>query len=418
VGGISINVEGVVGPAPVDAKKRLLDEMRKEVKSPDGDISAPVGMRMISLKALEAACQDAHRNNFSRLPDEIRFLAGIQRIQYVFVYPEENDIVLAGPGEGWKVDENASVVGVTTGRPVLLLDDLLVALRSVEEARRGGISVSIDPTAEGTRRLNSFLSQQRNVKQMTPAFEEAMKQAFGPQQVTITGVPSESHFARVLVAADYRMKRIAMKLEPTPVQELVSYLDTISNLRASAISNSRPRWWLACNYQPLAASADGLAWELRGPGVKAMTEDEVINSDGKRRETGKTSPAAQKWADLMTENYDALSGRDPVFGELRNLMDMCVVSALIRKEHLMEKAGLSIPLLSDPNSELKTEVWNAPKTIAPEVSFLKGKDSFIVTASGGVSVESWQVADKKEVVAEISQARDKAARGQRTSIWW
>ena len=38
------------------------------------------------------------------LPDAIKYLAGLQHIRYVFVYPEQKDIVLVGPGEGWKVD--------------------------------------------------------------------------------------------------------------------------------------------------------------------------------------------------------------------------------------------------------------------------------------------------------------------------
>jgi hypothetical protein len=41
-----------------------------------------------------------------------------------------------------------------------------------------------------------------------------------------------------------------------------------------------------------------------------------------------------------------------------------------------------------------------------------------VTASGGVAVESWQVADKKEIVAEVAQVREKAARNERKSLWW
>jgi hypothetical protein len=245
-----------------------------------------------------------------------------------------------------------------------------------------------------------------------------MKEAFGPQRVTITGVPPTSHFARVLVAADYRMKRLAMKLDETPVRELPSYLDVIRNLRASTIASSHPRWWLACNYEPLAASPDGLAWELRGPGVKALTEDEVVSASGQRSVTGKTSPAAQKWADLMTQHYDSLSARDAVFGELRNLMDMSVVAALIRKEQLAQRAGLSIPLLTDPRSDLKIEEWHAPRTIAPEVSFLRGSDAFIVTASGGISVESWLVADNKETVPAVAQVRDKAHRSDRHSFWW
>ena len=416
VGGVSINVEGVVGPPTVEAQKKNLEELRKEVKAPAGELTAPVEMRMVSLRALEAACQDALKNNFAKMPDEVRFLAGLQRIQYVFVYPEDNDIVLAGPGEGWKVSDSGNVVGITTGRPVLRLDDLLVALRSVDEARRGGITVSIDPTEEGTRRLNRLLSQAPRGG-ITPAFEAAIKNEFGPQQISITGVPSSSHFARVLVAADYRMKRIAMNIDRSPVKGLPSYVEMIRNLSSRAINSSTPRWWLACNYEPLAASEDGLAWELRGTGVKAMTEDEKITTDGKRVETGKTSPAAQKWSDLMTAKYDALSGQDPVFGDLRNLMDMCVVAALLQKENLWQKAGLSTPLLTESSSELKTEVWHAPKTVAPEVSSLSTGKGVIVTASGGVAIESWQAADRKETVAAMAELHKKAKPGSK-SLWW
>ena len=31
-------------------------------------------------------------------------LAGLQRLQYVFFYPQQNDIVIAGPAEGWLED--------------------------------------------------------------------------------------------------------------------------------------------------------------------------------------------------------------------------------------------------------------------------------------------------------------------------
>lgn len=418
VGGVSINVSGVVGPPSADARKQHLEEMRKEIKSPSGELTAPVEMRMVSLRGLESACQDALKNNFGRMPDEVRFLAGLQRIQYVFVYPEDNDIVLAGPGEGWKVDDNANVVGITTGRPVLRLDDFLVALRSVEEARRGGITVSIDPTEEGTQRLNRLLSKLRGRDAVTPAVQTAMKNEFGPQQVTITGVPASSHFARVLVAADYRMKRIAMKLDRSPVKELPSYIDMIRNMSTSAINSSTPRWWLACNYQPLAAADDGLAWELRGPGVKAMTEDEKVSPEGKRTALGKASPMAQKWSDLMTDKYEALSSQDAVFGDLRNLMDMCVVAALMQKEHLWEKAGLSAPLLTESSGELKPEVWHAPKSISPEISLLQAKNGTIVTASGGVAIESWQVADRKETVAAVGEVRKRANKAGNKSLWW
>ena len=53
------------------------------------------------------------------VPGEVRYMAGLQRIEYVLALPESNDIVLAGPAEGWKIDPLGNVVGATTGRAVL-----------------------------------------------------------------------------------------------------------------------------------------------------------------------------------------------------------------------------------------------------------------------------------------------------------
>ena len=418
VGGISISADGVVGQPVDESRSMLLKEMRQEFKPLPSDLNAPTELRKISLKRLEAAIEHARRNNLGRLPDEIQYLAGLQRIQYVFVYPEQNDIVIAGPAEGWKIADDASVVGITTGRPVLQLDDLLVAFRQVHAARTEGISVSIDPTEEGMTRLQTLLDreQQNRGPRNFRALEAAMKDAFGPQQVKLSGVPADSHFARVLVAADYKMKRLAMNLDEAPVKGLPSYVDMIQGKRVSAKTN--PRWWLACHYEPLAKSDDGLAWELNGPGVKALTEDEFISDSGEVQGSGKSSSAAQRWADLLTEKYAELASRDPVFGELRNLMDMCVIAALIEKEGLMEKAGCSLPLITNGQSDLAVQEWNAPKSVPPQCSFLKTAGGYIVTASGGVQIESWQVASNVTANSAVSDTRAKAAAGNADVWWW
>ena len=414
VGGVSIDAEGVLRSAKPESKNILRQALLVEIKKPAAELNQPVGMRMVSLKGLEAAIQSAQRDNLGQLPDEVRFLAGLQRIQYVLVFPNENDIVLAGPGEGWKVDNNANVVGVTTGLPVLQLDDLLVALRTVNAARQQGISCSIDPTPEGRDNLQRFLN---SVKQFSPSILEPAQKAMGPQQITLTGVPADSHFARVLVAADYHMKRIGMNLDKSPVNELPGYLDLLAKKGAKP-SSATPRWWLACNYEPLLRSEDGLAWELRGPGVKAMTENDVVNNQGQAAGAGRKDVTAQQWADLMTKHYGELSKKNAVFGELRNIMDMCVVAALIEKEGLATKAGLSIPLMADSKSELAPLTWwNVPKTVATQCSFIKAGREYIFTASGGVQVDSWAVASNSAVKAEVAQAREKAG-VPAGKAWW
>jgi hypothetical protein len=324
---------------------------------------------------------------------------------------------LAGPGEGWKVDETASVVGITTGRPVMQLDDLLVALRAVHAARQEGISCSIDPTQQGRQSLDRYL---KSVKAFGPEVLKGMQEALGMQQITLRGVPTDSHFARVMVAADYHMKRIAMNLDRSPVKEIPGFLD-LMKANNTKLENMMPRWWLACNYEPLLRSEDGLTWQIRGQGVKALTEDDFINPDGtvNKGQKGRKNATAQKWAELMTANYSQLSKANATFGELRNIMDMCVVAALIENEGMLKKAGLELPMLTDPNGrELNTTVWPAPKGISTQCSFLNTGKEYIVTASGGVQIESWQVAQNSVVSKETDKVRAKATSPSGKPWWW
>jgi len=415
VGGISVDAEGVVRNVNVDARNMLRQALLKETKKVPGDLNQPVERRMISLKGLNQAIEVAQRESLGQLPDEVKYLAGLQRVQHIVLVPEENDILLIGPAEGWKVDDNANIVGVTTGLPVVQLDDLLNAFRAVEDARREGISCSIEPTEEGLRNFQKYLNQIER-QPFSPAIMKGMEQAMGQQQIKLTGIPKGSHFARVLVASDYHMKSIAMNLQKSPVNGLPGFLDLMSAKRTK-LTNMMPRWWLACNYEPIQRSEDSLVWEIRGPGVKALTEDDVVGDNGALQATGKKNPVAQQWADLMTKHYEELSKKNPVFGELRNIMDLCVVAALIQQEGLLAKAGCSIPMITDPQSELKVMRFDTPKTLSTQCSFMKRANEYIVTASGGVQINSFEVASHVEVNAPLKELKEKAG-AQGSKPWW
>ena len=177
VGGISIDAQGVVNQPSVEARQVLVRELAAGLQPVDGALRQQTEIRMISLKMLEQAIADAQASNLGNLPDDIKYLAGIQRIEYVFVYPEANDIVLAGPGEGWRVNEFAEVVGETTGRPVIELNDLLVALRTAEQARDIGISCSIDPNPDGVAAMQRVVKGYRRFDESVIG---AIEQAMGP----------------------------------------------------------------------------------------------------------------------------------------------------------------------------------------------------------------------------------------------
>src|SRR5262245_60499922 len=238
VGGVAIDAAGMVTPPEKSSRIPMRDALRKLHAAPAAELNRSVEMRMVSLRGIEEAAAVAKKPIAELLPDDIRFLAGIQRIQYVLVYPEQHDIVLAGPGEGWKVDEEGNVIGVTTGRPVLRLEDLLVAFRTVDNARQGGSSCSIDPTAEGRQRLDALSANRRGSGAPPLA---AMRRALGPQQITLTGVPTDSHLARILVSSDFHMKRIGMNLDPSPIKALPSFIEMLKH--DTSAESPTPRWW-------------------------------------------------------------------------------------------------------------------------------------------------------------------------------
>jgi hypothetical protein len=239
---------------------------------------------------------------------------------------------------------------------------------------------------------------------MAAAYEKAM----GMQTISLHGVPETSHFARVLVAADYRMKRIAMGFDPSPVRGLPSYLQMV---RPSHTMES-PRFWLEPEFASLLCDADGLAFELGGSSVKAMTEADYIAASGTVQHSGKTTPAAQRWADLMTKKYAELAIADPIFGQLQNCMELAVVGAIVARNRLSEKAGGNFASLTGASS-LKPDVFPTPKQ-TPSIASTKGR---IVTVSGGVAINSWQFAEMVKVSDNVSPIRAKAAFLE-NSAWW
>ncbi|HEX3725776.1 MAG TPA: DUF1598 domain-containing protein [Pirellulales bacterium] len=413
VGGVSIDAQGVVTNVRLDELNQLKLARQQAFQPVNGDLKG-AALRKVSLRQLEAAIAE-HRKHGTPIPDEMRYLAGLQRIQYVFVYPQTNDIVLAGPGEGWKLNGQSEVVGAVTNRPVLLLDDLLVALRAIDAAQQSGITCSIDPTSEGLGRLQSLLKNVHQIDGDPEPIADDIRKSVGPQTITVRGVPESSHFARVLVAADYRMKRLAMALDESPIHGLPSFLQMMKGSGKGARS-LMPRWWLEPDYDAIVKDADGLAWELPRGSVKAMTEEEFMAAGGQRVRSGQMNPLAKKWADNMTAHYEELSTRDSIFGQLRNCMDLAVVAALISKEHLTEKCGWSMPLLMD--AELPVESYFAPRQVDSQTSLMQKGTNWIISVSGGVQLAPWQMLDRTTAGANLEAPREKAAAGHSGRWWW
>lgn len=414
VGGVMIDPDGTVRAATPDEQRQMASVLQTVVGQPQGDVAQNANQRVVSLKRLQEALLDS-RQNQNRMTPEIEFLAGLQRIEYVVVDDVNDDLLLVGPAEPWELKPDGSVVGRTSGHSVLRLEDLMTAFRSVETARQdGGIRCSIEPTADGRARLQNLLANVKLRPNQNPAFlEAAMREAFGPQQILLAGVPEDSRFARTMVAADFEMKRIAMGLVDSPLPGLPSYLEISRNARQSASQN--PRWWMACNYDPIARDDSGRVWKLSGQGVKTLTEDDVVEVDGSVAAGGRQNKLAAKWADMMTKQYDELSQQKPIFRDLRNVIDMAVVATLVRQESLDTASGLDLSVLRGEAGELESVKFAMPKTLAPQCSFVRGNAGWTVTASGGVNVNAFGIVDQQVTDANLQTL---VVTTETTDRWW
>ncbi len=376
-------------------------------------------LRKVSLNRLEKAIVD-HQG---AVTDTMRYLAGLLRVRYVFFYPDSNDIVLAGPAEGWITDAAGRVVGLSSGRPVVQLQDLVVALRAFPPGKPGPrvIGCSIDPTPEGLAAMQQFLRAAGG--RATPADTEfivnGLRSSLGLQTVTVNGVSPKTNVARILVEADYRMKLIGIGLETPPVH-LVSFVERANPAQVS--KNALFRWYFVPDYQCVRVSDDSLAMELVGDGVKLVGEDELVGAGGGRQASvGKGNRASQAFVLSFTRKYAELAERSPVYAELRNVIDLSVVAAYIQQQDYYGKAQWTMPVLGSEAS-FAVEVQNAPQQVESAVAAVWKGSRLTTPIGGGVHIEAGlalakhnRLPDENGKVSKLREATKlRLAEGQ----WW
>lgn len=413
VGGISIGTDGIVRNLEPAAVESLAVERRRALAG-DGIVAgAADGLRKVSLARIVAAVAAAGAEK--PLSPEVLFLGGLERVTHVFVDTEGHDIIIAGPADAVSIDAAGNVVAARSGKPVLHLEDLLVALRAIDGARAGGIKCSIDPTPEGVAKLQALLRTQRTIGPNPDAALVAMQNALGPQRVTVGGVPGDSRFARVLVAADYRLKRIGMGLEPSGVADLPSYLALVPAGKGGA---AMPRFWLEPDYEPLSRDPDELAWRINGRRMQCLTENDLFAADGTRQTKVGADPLAAGWCERMTRHYDAVAAKQPVFAELVNCVDLAVVAALIHGRQLAGRAGLDLGALLDARA-VRLPAYDVPTSVPTVAHGVRKGSSWVVSASGGVAFQPWSFATAASESADMDKTRDLALASRPASgVWW
>ena len=390
--GVAIDAEGVLSLkhfADPGGRLRAARAAAAKAELPD-DVFRKSDVRKVSLVKLERALRE--KLAAGEKPDEaMRHVGGLLFVQYVFYYPEEKDIVIAGPAEGWIEDASGRAVGATTARAVLLLEDLAVALRAYSpgSADRPFIGCTIDPDRDGLARLREFQSTIPRVipesQRTAVAVEMARgaRNALGMAHIRVFGIPEKSHFAQVLVEADYRMKLIGIGLEPPPVQ-MATFLGSLRGADMATLQ----RWWFTPNYECLKVTRDGLAMELIGEGVQLLGEDKLIGADGSLAAGGaKPGRASEMYTTSFTRKYPDIAKANPVYAQMRNLIDLLVAAAFIREQDFYGRADWRLGVLGDEKSLPVATLDNPTKVMCAVNAEWKGSRLF-APAGGGVSIRA------------------------------
>ena len=387
----------------------------------DRDLMRKSELRKVSLNRLEQVIAEHAKSN-AQLPDDILGLAGLTAVEYVFFYPETKDIVIAGPAEGFVADPTDRFVGMETGRPTVLLEDLVTALRAYAPGHQATrlISVSIDPTQEGLNRMQQFLASVRGRVQPSDAnrLAKGLKDNLGLQTVTFQGIPTSTHFARVLVEADYRMKLVGIGLEKLPVR-MKSYVDRANP--ASVAANALERWYFQPNYDGIAVSEDGFAMKIKERGVQLVGAHERVAGGG-RRVAGRVNAASQAFCKDFTQKFNLIAERVRVYAELRQLIDVAIAAAYIQQQDFYTQADWNMPVLMD-ESKVPVETYTAPQQVETAVNAIWRGNTLMTPLGGGVQMQPRVALNKEHLVVDTAGTNNQVKKSANPSNladgqWW
>ena len=388
------------------------------------DLRKSAPLRKVALSRLEAKLAAALADGRG-VPEELEKMAGLTRVEYVFVYPGEGDapgeIVLAGPAEPWFTDATGRVRGVDSGAPTVLLADLATAIRCFAPGQPQDrlVGCSIDPKPEGLAAMQQFLRQTGRVNPKAGVDEivSGMRQALGTQTVSVQGVSPATHFAQVMVEADYRMKLIGIGLEPPPVP-MKTWVELAS--AGAVAANALQRWYFVPDYSCVRIAEDDLAIQLVGEGVKLCGADEVVMPNGSRLSANRADKASKTFTEAFTKLYPKIAARNPVYAQLRTLIDLAVVAAYMQEHDAYGKAGWEAATLRDEQT-YSVEQLPPPAEVETAINAIWKGNRLLTPIGGGVTMHPRLAVDPQNLIMDEQgevHAAHTAAKDLPADLWY
>ncbi len=391
--GIYVDPRGIVRDVDVTVRGRDrthaddLDLLRGRSKpqTQNDDWRQASSMRCVSLRRLGQEYVRLRLLN-QPIPAAMRNMAGLSRIEYVFLDDETSDVIIAGHvggvefRDGWHRD-------LTSGAVPLALDSWQGAAYAVFHQQP--IGCTIDPTNEGIGQALEVSRQtlQRPLPPKTAA--DTLATALGLQRVETIGMPGDHPLAWMLVEADRHMKQLALGQHAMP-PGVPNYMDMIQRHIASGPpSEHLLRLWFTAQSVTVRTDPQRQLFRFDGPPLQLVGEDQRPDINGQRRVAG-VDPRSRDFVKHFNRAFRQTADLYPFYHALEALYGAAGVAELLRRELEPERMQSLLAPFAQLGSDLapRLPVPQAVDSIAVSHRVRSGKQQHQVTiASGGVSVD-------------------------------
>jgi hypothetical protein len=181
------------------------------------------------------------------------------------------------------------------------------------------------------------------------------------------------------------------------------------------------RWWFALNYDAIHSSPAKDAFELEGPGVRVLSENELLAEQGQRVHTGQSEPLNRQFAEQFTTHFTELAAKYPVYGELRNIFDLAMAVALIQSNALAEKVGWQAGLVSDIE-RLRLPQVPVPRQVETVINHrVINRRHIVAGVSGGVMVAPGDLLKQDRIARDgnqLAESKREAPLNVADGSWW
>ena len=284
--------------------------------------------RAISLKLLQIKAKEAQRLT-GRIPQNILKLCGITKILGFVSDNNSQDIILYGI--------------VDPKLPPLYLEDFVVALRNAwyKYAEVNGNSYTyahpsctIDPDPNIMGQLQSVSMNFRHQQQGYNKWKET---CIRPMKVQAWGIPFNSQFNKVMVEADYYMKKIVNGSADLKIPGFISLNDTAWSIMKSQMKQGiygdlpiHPfnRFWFFPGDYFFYKNDDDIY--LKRMPVTLKTEEEAFSLNGQIVGKGKADPIATYFTQSFSEHYTEIAVKKPIYSQLEGLFRIVALAKALK----------------------------------------------------------------------------------------